>query len=196
MRLIAITGGIGSGKSVVASIVKVMGHEVYDCDRQARELMMTSAAVRARIQEAFGAGSYHEDGTLNRQYLSQVAFKDPDALSRLNAIVHPATASDLQQWAQGMSQRGAAVAFVETALLRTASLDRVVDEVWHVVAPTAVRVQRVMARNGFTAQQVLDRIASQSIEEEVAPTEHAIVNDGQLAVLPQVVDLLRIITTQ
>lgn len=190
MRLIAITGGIGSGKSVVASIVKVMGREVYDCDMRARELMVKSDEVKTRIKETFGPDSYLEDGSLNRPYLSKVAFNDPAALASLNAIVHPATARDLQQWAQGIAQNGASEAFVETALLRTASLDKVVDEVWHVVAPMDVRIQRVMKRNGISAQQVRDRIASQSIEEEVAPGEHAIINDGCMAVLPQVTQLL------
>lgn len=190
MKLIAITGGIGSGKSVVSSIVKVMGHQVYDCDTRARQLMLNSEEVRRQVQEAFGPETYLDDGSLNREHLSKVAFKDPDSLARLNAIVHPATARDMQQWAHGLEQQGATVAFVETALLRTASLDRIVDEVWHVTAPTSVRVPRVMARSGISEQQVLERIAAQSIEEAVAPGEHEIVNDGVAAVLPQVITLL------
>lgn len=191
MRLIAITGGIGSGKSIVASMVKVMGHEVYDCDSRARQLMECSDEVKRQITDAFGPEAYLNDGTLNREHLSHVAFRDAETLSRLNAIVHPATASDLLRWASKLEQLGATAAFVETALLRTAALDRVVDEVWHVTAPTAVRVMRVMARNGITEQQVLDRIASQRIEEAVAPGEHVIVNDGVVAVLPQVFELLK-----
>ena len=191
MKLIAITGGIGSGKSVVARIVKVMGHQVYDCDSRARQLMERSDDVRREIKDAFGPEAYLDDGTLNREHLSKVAFKDPDSLTRLNVIVHPATARDMQQWAQELDQKGTTAAFVETALLRTAALDRIVDEVWHVTAPISVRVQRVMARNGLTEQQVLERIASQSIEEDVAPGEHAIVNDGVAAVVPQVIRLLK-----
>lgn len=191
MKLIAITGGIGSGKSVVARIVKVMGHHVYDCDSRARQLMERSDDVRREIKDTFGPEAYLDDGTLNREHLSKVAFKDPDYLTRLNAIVHPATARDMQQWAQELEQKGTTAAFVETALLRTAALDRIVDEVWHVTAPISVRVQRVMDRNGLTEQQVLERIASQSIEEDVAPGEHAIVNDGVAAVVPQIIRLLK-----
>ena len=106
MKLIAITGGIGSGKSVVSSIVKVMGHHVYDCDTRARQLMLNSEEVRRQVQEAFGPETYLDDGSLNREHLSKVAFKDPDSLARLNAIVHPATARDLQQWAHGLEQQG------------------------------------------------------------------------------------------
>ena len=190
MKLIAITGGIGSGKSVVARLVQVMGHEVYDCDSRAKALMTENEEVRHLLIEAFGKETYHNDGTLNRQHLSEVAFGDDKALARLNGIVHPATARDMQQWAQRQADNGARVAFVETALLRTAGLDRLVDEVWHVTAPASVRIPRVMARSGLTEQQVRERIAAQSVEDELATGEQPIINDDVTAVLPQVLKLL------
>lgn len=190
MKLIAITGGIGSGKSVVAHLVQVMGHEVYDCDSRAKALMTENEEVRHLLIEAFGKETYHNDGTLNRQHLSEVAFGDDKALARLNGIVHPATARDMQQWAQRQADNGARVAFVETALLRTAGLDRLVDEVWHVTAPASVRIPRVMARSGLTEQQVRERIAAQSVEDALATGEHPIINDDVTAVLPQVLNLL------
>lgn len=191
MKLIAITGGIGSGKSVVARLVQVMGYEVYDCDSRARALMITDATVREQLVVSFGDETYLSDGSLNRQHLSQVAFADDQALARLNAIVHPATARDMKRWAQGQEAQGAVVAFCETALLRTAGLDRVVDDVWHVTASADVRIARVMARSGLTALQVKERMAAQSIEDAVAPGEKQIVNDNDTAVLPQVVQLLK-----
>jgi len=190
MKLIAITGGIGSGKSVVARLVQVMGHEVYDCDSRAKALMTENEEVRHLLIEAFGKETYHNDGTLNREHLSEVAFGDDKALARLNGIVHPATARDMQQWAQRQADNGARVAFVETALLRTAGLDRLVDEVWHVTAPASVRIPRVMARSGLTEQQVRERIAAQSVEDALATGEHPIINDDVTAVLPQVLNLL------
>ena len=190
MRLIAITGGIGSGKSVVSQIVKVMGFQVYDCDQRARALMTECGEVRHQLTEAFGKETFLDDGSLNRQHLSARAFGDAQSLARLNAIVHPATASDMLQWAKRQADNGAEVAFVETALLRTAGLDRLVDEVWHVTAPASVRIPRVMARSGLSAQQVLDRMKSQSIEEKPASGENVIINDDSAAVLPQVSHLL------
>ncbi len=190
MRLIAITGGIGSGKSVVARMVQVMGYQVYDCDSRAKALMTEDDDVRRQLMEAFGAETFLADGSLNRQHLSAVAFGNNESLSRLNGIVHPATANDMLQWGRKLADGGAQVAFVETALLRTAGLDRLMDEVWHVTAPASVRIPRVMARSGLTAQQVQDRIASQAAEEAVAPGEHVIVNDGVSPILPQVIHLL------
>ena len=190
MKLIALTGGIGSGKSVVAHMVQVMGHQVYDCDSRAKRLMVADEQVRQQLKQAFGEEAYLPDGSLNRQHLSAVAFADDQALARLNAIVHPATASDIRRWADEQARSGATVAFIETALLRTAGLDRVVDEVWHVTAPAEVRIERVMARSGLTAQQVKDRMAAQSLEEAVAPGERVIVNDNCTALVPQVTRLL------
>lgn len=190
MRLIAITGGIGSGKSVISCIVKVMGYEVYDCDSRAKALMTQSDEVRKGLTEAFGDKTYRNDGSLNREHLSAIAFSNDEALQRLNDIVHPATARDMLQWAKQLADRGDKMAFVETALLRTAGLDRQVDEVWHVTAPASVRIQRVMVRSGLTESQVAERIAAQSVEEDIAPGEHVIINDNATAVLPRVMQLL------
>ena len=196
MKLIAITGGIGSGKSVVARMVQVMGYQVYDCDSRAKALMTEDDNVRHQLVDAFGPETFLEDGSLNRQHLSAAAFGNDESLSRLNGIVHPATARDMLLWGRNQADSGATVAFVETALLRTAGLDRLVDEVWHVTAPASVRIPRVMARSGLTAQQVQDRMASQTIEESPALGERIIINDGIAAVLPQVINLLSIKTEQ
>lgn len=191
MELIAITGGIGSGKSVVATMVKVMGFDVYDCDSRARALMTEDADVRRQLVDTFGEQVYLNDGSINRQYLSEVAFRDDKALARLNAIVHPATASDMKRWAARQMADGATAAFVETALLRTAGLDREVDRVWHVTAPDDVRVARVMARSGLSDGQVRERMAAQAVEDSIADGEHVIINDNKAAVLPQVIRLLK-----
>ena len=190
MKLIAISGGIGSGKSIVSRIVSVMGYPVYDCDSRASALMTASDEVRQQVAEAFGVESYREDGTLNRPYLSAKVFGNDEALSRLNSIVHPATASDMLQWAEIQQKNGVTMAFVETALLHTAHIDLLVDEVWHVTAPADTRVKRVMVRSGLTAQQVQNRMAAQAIEEEPVDGEQVIINDDVTAVLPQVMRLI------
>ncbi|MBQ9554809.1 MAG: dephospho-CoA kinase [Muribaculaceae bacterium] len=190
MRLIAITGGIGSGKSVVAHMVQVMGYQVYDCDSRAKSLMVHDPDVRQLLVQTFGPETYLSDGSINRQHLSAVAFADEHALARLNGIVHPATERDIQRWADEQAATGAKLAFVETALLRTAGLDKLVDGVWHVTAPAEVRVRRVMTRSGLTDAQVRERMAAQSVEETIAHGECAIINDGNTAVMPQISALL------
>lgn len=190
MRLFAISGGIGSGKSVVAHMLQVMGYQVYDCDSRAKSLMTESQDVRCQLIEAFGNETFLADGTLNRQHLSTVAFADEQSLKQLNAIVHPATARDMRLWADSRAAEGDQAAFVETALLRTAGIDRMVDGVWHVTAPEVVRIRRVMTRSGLTAEQVRDRMAAQIAEEQITDGEQVIVNDDVTAIMPQVLRLL------
>ena len=191
MKLIAISGGIGSGKSVIAGIVQVMGYPVYDCDSRAKALMTVDDELRRQLIAAFGQATYLPNGQLNREHLSKVAFTDDEALARLNSLVHPATLNDIHRWARQQAKDGASVAFVETAILRTSGLNHVVDNVWHVAAPVDVRVKRVMTRSGLTAQQVLDRIAAQQAEELIDNNDKIIINDGLSAILPQVIELMK-----
>ena len=191
MKLIAISGGIGSGKSVIAHIVQMLGYPVYDCDSRAKALMTDDDQLRKQLIAAFGEATYLPDGQLNREHLSKVAFTDDVALARLNSLVHPATLNDIHRWAAEQANDGSSVAFIETAILRTSGLDHVVDSVWHVTAPVDVRVKRVMARSGMTAQQVLDRIAAQQAEDHIDSNDKIIINDGLSAILPQVVKLMK-----
>ena len=190
MKLIAITGGIGSGKSVVARMVQVMGYHVYDCDSRAKSLMTDDPVVKQQLIHAFGPETYLGDGTINRKLLSSIAFADDKSREVINGIVHPATFQDLNRWSHYQSIRGTDIAFVETALLHTAKMEHMVDEVWHVTAPTDIRIQRVMVRSALTEAQVQARIASQAEEDRLIEGEQVIVNDGNSALLPQVMKLL------
>jgi dephospho-CoA kinase len=96
--LIAITGGIGCGKSIVSRLLRVMGYAVYDCDQQAKVLMEQDKELRQALIAAFGASTYYPEGGINRPYLASRIFNDPAALERMNSLVHPAVARDLQRW--------------------------------------------------------------------------------------------------
>lgn len=186
--LVAITGGIGSGKSVVSHIVSTMGYGVYDTDANAKRLMNVSNCIRKSLINHFGPQVYTSDGVLDRAYLASVVFGNQAQLLFLNSVVHPAVATDVMDWAE--KQRGK-VTFVETALLHASGLAAKVDAVWRVTAPEDVRVARVMKRNGITAQAVRDRIKAQQTEEVPFGGEQVVVNDGCCALLPQVVELLK-----
>ena len=187
MRIIAITGGIGSGKSVVSSILRKLGYAVYDCDSRAKQLMATSADIKQELSEAFGADVVSTDGTICAPRLAAKVFGDKEALLRLNGIVHPRVKHDILRWAEAVaSTHGDCRVFVETAILHESGLDAIVDEEWQVTAPEEVRVARVMKRNGISDADVRRRIASQS--SYTAGT--VIVNDGVTAILPQIMKLI------
>ena len=188
-RLIAITGGIGAGKSVVSRILRAMGYEVYDTDREAKRLMDRSADIKRRLCDEISPLAINIDGSINRQHLASVVFADDAKLSVLNAIVHGAVRDDIHCWHSLPHSRD--VIFVETAILYQSRLDSIVDEVWDVIAPEELRIARVMSRNNCTRESVTARIASQNY---VPNTPHSkictIANDGVTPLLPQILNLL------
>ena len=187
MKLIAMAGGIGSGKSVLSRMMVTMGYSVYDTDREARRLMNDNQSLRERLVSVFGSEVFRPDGTVNRPKLASLVFCNEEALKRLNAIVHPAVAADLTLWAQAIQ---AQVAFVETALINTGGIRSLVQGVWMVEAPVPLRCSRVMARNGLSQADVLQRISRQVADERPSAHDVCIVNDDCHALLPQVVQAL------
>ncbi len=186
-KLIAIAGGIGSGKSVVSRLLRQLGFRVVDTDLLARRLMNCDSELKSLMVQEFGSDVYGEDGQLNRQLLAQRVFGNREMLAKLNGIVHPAVVNHLVALA---SEPGNKVLFAETALLRASGLDRHVHAVWRVTAPHSLRVARVVARNGLTEEQVEQRMRSQAGEDMPGEHDCLIVNDGKCAVIPQVMSLV------
>ena len=189
MKTIVLTGGIGSGKSVVSAILRIMGYRVYDCDSRARLLMDGSQEIKDSLVREFGRMAVSTDGVIDRGYVAKCVFGDDEALMRLNEIVHPAVRADLLQWMGACSAAGCGCAFVETAILRNSNLRDLIDYEWNVNAPEEVRISRVMARNSLTREAVEARIKAQA-SEEACNGASVIVNDGIEAVLPQLVRLV------
>ena len=111
--IVAIVGGIGSGKSLVSRVLRLLGYEVYDCDSRAKALMNTSPIIKRQLIDAFGEDVFTSDGTVNRQVLAQIIFSNKAALERVNAIVHPQVIADILRTADVVSQQPL---FVETAI--------------------------------------------------------------------------------
>lgn len=149
-RLIAITGGIGAGKSVVSHVLAAMGYDVYDCDSRARRIVDDTPEIHRRLVSEIHPQAVI-DGHVDRKQISEVVFNDPEALRRLNAIVHTAVIDDLRRWCD---ERSKLPVFVETAILYDCDLWRMVDDVWEVTAPVELRIDRVMRRNNLTRSQV------------------------------------------
>ena len=186
MLKIGITGGIGSGKSMVAKVFEHLGIPVYNADTAAKSLMENDPALRASITELFGPEAYL-NGTLNRSYISSLVFKDRSKLEALNALVHPATIKYGKDW---MNRQTTPYAIKVAALIFESGTQNELDYVIGVYAPQALRIHRVMQRDNVTREQVLQRMANQ-IEESVKMRlcDFVVVNDDQQLVLPQVLAL-------
>ena len=162
MYKVGITGGIGSGKSTVCEMLASRGVAVYTADERAKALMATDAALRSSIIEAFGSDAYTAEG-LNRGFLAANVFASPEALARLNGLVHPAVMADFEAWAE--QQEGDYVV-LESAILFEAALDNRVDVSVAVMAPEALRLERAMARDGASEEQIRARMRNQLSDEE------------------------------
>lgn len=184
----AIVGGIGAGKSVVSKILCAMGYEVYDSDSRAKAIIDNNLALRQSIAREISPDVLNADSTLNRPALAKIVFNDDAKLSVLNRLMHGAVRYDIIAWQEGHSGKHL---FIETAILYQSQLDKLVDEVWEVTAPEAVRIDRVMERNHISADEVRSRIdAQQYTPEHPHPNIHTINNDNIQPLLPQIISLL------
>lgn len=184
-RIVAITGGIGSGKSIVSEVLKSMGYYVYDCDTNAKALMDRDNDIKLRIKAEIHYNVIDSNGNIDRPFLSSIVFNNPDKLKILNGIVHDAVRKDIRCWIE--KHYNASILFIETAILFESGLDAEVNEVWKVTAPTDLRIRRVCERNGMSHEQVNARIASQTSEEcRLHSNTFIIVNDGKTSLLKQI----------
>lgn len=184
---IGITGGIGSGKTLVCRIFSVLGIAVYDADREAKALMNTHPDLIDSLKENFGEQVYGPDGKLDRSYLAGEVFGDQEKLDLLNGIVHPIVIQAGVEWMQ--AQEGP-YSVKEAALLFESGSYQANDYNILVFAPVEERIRRVMTRDGISREQVLARMVKQMPEDEkMKRADFIIYNDGSRALIPQVLEL-------
>lgn len=181
-----LTGGMGSGKTTVANIFKVLGIPVFDADTEAKQLMESNPVLQTKILEKFGPSAY-VDGRLNRKYLSSIVFNDPFQLELLNSLVHPFTITAAELWA---NKQETPYIVKEAALFFEAGSAEGLDYMIGVYSPQPVRIKRVMNRDKLTRKEVLARMQWQ-IQEEIKMRlcDFVIINDEQQLLIPQVIKL-------
>lgn len=187
MLKIGITGGIGSGKTTVCRVFEVLGIPVFYADDVAKLIMHTDELLRQGIVESFGQASYFDSGELNRKHLSSIVFKDPVQLEKLNALVHPAVFRSFDSWASAQS---APYLIKEAALLFESESYKMCDLSVLVKSPEYIRISRIMKRDGISAEDVKLRMDKQfSDEQKEKLANHALINDEEQLLLPQILEL-------
>lgn len=191
--IIAISGGIGCGKSLVSKILTCFGYLVYDCDYNAKYLMNNDNVIKKQISDRIYSKAITSDGFIDRKILSDIVFNNAEKLEILNSIVHTSVKNDIIRWIDNHSCNKKL--FIETAILYQSGLDKIVDEVWEVEASTETRIKRVIKRNGITEKDVKARIKSQEITRGQSQHNNikTIINDGNSTpILPQIYNLINI----
>ncbi len=180
---IALTGGIGSGKSYVAQLLRARGIEVFDCDASAKRLLRSSEPLMQSMRQLVGNHLY-VDGRLQKQVLAAYLLASDENKQRINALVHPAVARDFEQ--SGCQWLESAI-FFESGFDARVKIDKVVC----VTAPLEVRIQRVMQRDALERQKALEWIECQWPQDRIRAMSHfEIVNDGVQDVSQQLNELL------
>ncbi|MDI1355607.1 MAG: dephospho-CoA kinase [bacterium] len=181
---IGLTGGIGSGKSVVSKLLEIMGCAVFNSDEAAKDIYL-NADVKEKVIALLGADSYNEKGGIERRVISSKIFNDTLLLHQLNGIIHPAVKEKMRQFAELHAGK---IIVKETALLFETHLDKEVDKIIVVTADEEQRVKRVMERDGLSEADVLLRIKKQLPQEEkVERADFVITNNEKELLIPQVV---------
>lgn len=191
VRLVGLTGGIGSGKSAVAALLRARGVPVFDADRAAREVTAPGTPGLAAVVAAFGAEIRQADGTLDRAGLAGRVFADPAARERLERLLHPLVDAAGAAWLSERAAEGHRLCVYEAALIFETGRDGWLDGVVAVVADVETRVRRVVERDGTSPAAVRARMAAQVDDEERRRRARwVVVNDGSLAELERRVEAL------
>lgn len=190
MYRVGLTGGIGSGKSTVARILETLGIPVYYADDAAKTIMNTDEGLKQQLISHFGEDCY-VNGQLDRKYLAGIVFNDPEKLNLLNSLIHPVTIRHSEEW---YKRQTTAYAVREAALLFESGASGNLDFIIGVYAPKHIRLQRVMQRDGLSADEIRKRMDRQINEEMKMKLCDAVIrNDEQQLLIPQVVELHRVL---
>lgn len=191
---LGVTGGIGSGKSLVCRIFRSLGVPVYDADVRAKELMTSDPTLVESIKFTFGGQSYLANGQLNREFLAGAVFGKADELEKLNSLVHPRVQQDYLNWLRAHDTSPYVIK--EAALIFEAGSWKSLDKVVVVAAPEAVRMKRVLQRDSQRSKDDVENIFRSQLpeEEKLNRADYVIVNDERQLVIPQVLALHKQLT--
>lgn len=184
--IVGLTGGIGSGKTVVSKLFALFGAKVFNSDENAK-LQYFKPNVKAKVIELLGTGSYHSNGTIDRKYISEKVFSDTMLLQKLNSIIHPEVANEFKLFAQENSNK---LIIKESALLFETGIYKELDQTILVTSPLELRIKRIMQRDGSQENEVMNRIKSQmSDEEKLKLTSLVIKNNEKDLLIPQTLNI-------
>ena len=160
MLKVAITGGIGSGKSLVCQVFKTLGIPIFDADAVSNQLVEHDAALKTAIIELFGKEAY-KNNIYNRKYIASIVFSQAEMLQALNALVHPKAIEAAKQW---FEKQQTPYAIKEAAILFESGADKTVDLTIGVIAPEEIRIQRVKQRDNRSSEEIQSIITNSSIK--------------------------------
>lgn len=188
MKIVCITGGIGSGKSLVSKIIETLGYPVYCSDERAKQ-MYFHPEIKLKVIDLLGTEAYINDYQINKKHIADKIFSDKHLLNQINEIIHNAVKDDFKNFLQ--KHQNSSLIFKESALIFEAQLQKNCDKIILVTAPTELRIQRVMKRDNISKEEVLNRMKHQLDDSiKISQSDYVIQNDEQHSLLVQVFRIL------
>jgi dephospho-CoA kinase len=189
MKVIGITGGIGSGKSIVCKVFELLGTPVYYADLRANWLTNTDLQLRKEIKELFGRKAYDENGQYNRKWIANQVFENPQLLQLLNILIHPKVFEDTQKWLR--QHQSQPYVLREAAISNEAGKGTDLDKIIVVSCPLEIKIKRILQRD---PQRSIDQIHSimarqKSEDAYLSIADYQIINDDKELILPQILSL-------
>ena len=186
MKKIGITGGIGSGKTYVASVFQSLGIPIFNADIQAKKIMTSSRKLIKLVKEEFGNDIY-KDSDLNKEKLASIVFSDSDKLQKLNSLVHPIVKEEFNNW---YKKQTSPYVIKEAAILFESNSHIGLDAVICVSAPLGLRMKRLLNRDDYSEKEIKKRIENQiSQEEKQKLSDYIIVNVEKELLLPKIIKI-------
>ena len=187
MIKVGVTGGIGSGKSLVCSFFKLIGIPVYEADYEAKQLMNSSSVIKSQLMKTFGDDIYLPNSTVDRKKLAGIVFNSPSSLKKVNEIIHPEVRKHFNEW---VDKQDSEYIVYEAAILFESGFYTMMDFLILVTSPVETRIQRVMARDGVSREDVLARINKQWDDaDKIKRSNLVLTNDDTELIIPQLIEL-------
>ncbi len=186
--IIGLTGGIGSGKTVVSEFFRILGIPVYNADNEAKKLY-DKASFREELRTVLGSDIFDKQGNPDKKRIAHIVFNDPEALRKLNGLIHPEVKANFRQWVISHKEKAPYV-IQENAILFEAGFDSLFAQIICVYSPLQLAVERVIRRDHVSETQVFERMKNQmDIEEKKSKSDYVIYSDNKQLVLPQVLQI-------
>ncbi len=190
MLKVGLTGGIGSGKTTIATAFAKLGVRIYNCDLAAHKLTDTNKTIVDNLKKAFGSNIYNPDNTLNRKALANIIFSDKAKLEFVNSLVHPIVAEDFKQWCEERKSEGHKWVLCESAVMVESGMDKLMDKLIVVSLPAELRIKRAMERDHASREQIENRVRNQGDMSLIESKANYIIRpDDKHLIIPQLIDI-------
>lgn len=191
MTIIGITGGIGSGKSIVCKLLSLYNIPIYDADKEAKALNNSSPIIKDKLIKRFGNSIYKEN-RLDKALLAKLIFTDKDNLAYVNSAIHTELAKHFLNWVKAHNEFN--IVAIDAAVLLEAGFQKYVNKVITVSAPIDIRIERVAKRDNMGSEQIMSRIESQmSDKERIKLSDFVIINDDKESIIEQTSNIIKTI---